>query len=160
MWENSISCGSLNSCLKELLGTRTVTKIVCFGLGDMCRSLPDWVLRQKASTTDKQNITDVDCSMIQHSVAISLAEICCNSAQDPVQLLAQDPGYSVEATELLERNGFKIVGRFGAGGFADVDEYSVVFSPFVSAPVKQIIADIARPVFVISTGFEAFNDHE
>jgi len=50
---------------------------------------------------------------------------------------------------MLQELGFEIVGQGGAGGFAEVDDESVVFSAFVSAPVKQVIADLARPVAII-----------
>ncbi|KAJ5665162.1 uncharacterized protein N7477_007610, partial [Penicillium maclennaniae] len=48
----------------------------------------------------------------------------------------------------------------GAGGFAEIDEDSIIISPFATAPVKQIIADLARPVLIRSTGFEVFNGNE
>lgn len=99
-------------------------------------------------------------SMVQHSVALTMAEVCRNNGNIEVQLLTQDPDYTEQSKELLERNGFTIVGKFGAGGFADIDDGCVVFSVFVEAPLKQIIADIARPALIISTGFGAFNDHE
>jgi len=47
---------------------------------------------------------------------------------------------------MLHELGFEIVGQHGARGFAEVDDDSVVFSAWVSAPVKQVIADLARPV--------------
>lgn len=126
----------------------------------MCRKPPDWLIRQNESKRQDLNISAADRSRIQHSIALTIADACRNNGRKAIQLLAQDPDYSVEAMEFLEKNGFKIVGQFGAGGFADIDEDSVVFSPFVNAPVKQIIADIARPALIISTGFETFNDHE
>jgi hypothetical protein len=98
--------------------------------------------------------------MVQHSIALTIAEICRSRIGNEVQLLAQDPDYTEEAKDILKANGFSIVGEFGAGGFAEVDDDSVVFSVFVEAPLKQIIADIARPVLIISTGFDVFNDSE
>lgn len=99
-------------------------------------------------------------SMVQHSIALTIAKICHDSTANEVQLLAQDPDYTKEAKEILKGNGFSIVGEFGAGGFAEVDDNSVVFSVFVEAPLKQIIADIARPLLIISTDVEVFNDSE
>ncbi|CAJ2514328.1 Uu.00g024470.m01.CDS01 [Anthostomella pinea] len=89
-----------------------------------------------------------------------MAEVCCESGANEVQLMAQDPDYTEQTKEILEKNGFTIVGQFGAGGFAEIDEESVVFSAFVEAPLKQIIADIARPTVIIGTTFGAFNDNE
>jgi hypothetical protein len=155
-WKNSTSYKSLGPIFEELLGSRKVSKIICFGLGDMCRTAPDWLERQGES--DKQNSNNR--SMIQHSVALTLVDACHNTNRKGMRLIAQDPDYTVEATNILTRHGFEIVGQFGAGGFAEIDDESIVFSPFVSAPVKQIIADIARPALVISSGFETFNDRE
>lgn len=51
---------------------------------------------------------------------------------------------------MLERNvGFEVVGQHGADGFSEIDDECIVFSPFVNAPVNQIIADLGRPVMVI-----------
>ena len=108
-----------------------------------------------------QNLEDITAgSMVQHSIALTIAEVCRNNGTNTIQLLTQDPDYTEESKGLLERNGFTIVGQFGAGGFAEIDEGSVVFSVSVEAPLKQIIADIARPTMIISTGFGIFNDHE
>ncbi|KAM0545392.1 hypothetical protein ACHAPJ_011376 [Fusarium lateritium] len=74
---------------------------------------------------------------------------------EEVKLLAQDPDYTEETIEMLERNGFSIVGQFGAGGFAEIDDDAVIFSAFIGAPLKQIIADLARPVAIITTEFTA-----
>lgn len=99
-------------------------------------------------------------SMVQHSIALTIAEICHGSTGKEVELLAQDPDYTEQAKEILKGNGFSLVGEFGAGGFAEVDDNSVVFSAFIEAPLKQIIADTARPVLIISTGFDVFNNSE
>lgn len=112
------------------------------------------------SSSENVEVDFVRGSMSQHSIALTIAQICCGSAENEVQLLAQDPDYTDKAKEMLGKNGFSIVGEFGAGGFAEIDDNSVVFSAFVEAPLKQIIADIARPALIISTKFETFNDSE
>lgn len=96
--------------------------------------------------------------MIQHSMALTIARLC--RGKETLPLLAQDPEYTEVAEDILIRNGFKIVGTHGAGGFAEIDEDSIIISPFAAAPVKQIIADLARPLLIISTGFEVFNNNE
>lgn len=95
-------------------------------------------------------------SMLQHSMALTMAEVCGHHTQ----LLTQDPDYTTEAKERLEGKGFSVIGQFGAGGFAEINNTSVVFSVFVEAPRKQIVADIARPLLIITTGFEVLNDSE
>lgn len=98
--------------------------------------------------------------MVQHSIALTLAEFYRNNGLGEVRLLAQDPDYTEKTEEMLRDSGFSIVGRFGAGGFAEIDDDTVVFSAFVEAPLKQIIADIARPALIISTGPDVFNNSE
>lgn len=98
--------------------------------------------------------------MVQHCIALTIAHICRGITISEVELLTQDPDYTEEAETILKSNGFSVVGQFGAGGFAEVDDNSVVFSAFVEAPLKQIIADIARSVLIITSGFSAFNDSE
>ncbi|KAJ2986496.1 hypothetical protein NUW58_g4998 [Xylaria curta] len=142
-WENSATCNLLRCDLTKFLGTKKVTKIVCFGLGDLHRKPPEWLTR-----------------MIQHSIALTIADFCRHGSDEFVRLLSQDPDYTEQTKEILTRSGFEIVGQYGAGGFAEIDDETVVFSVFVNAPVKQIIADIARPLLVISTGFEICDDHE
>lgn len=101
-------------------------------------------------------------SLIHHAIALTIAEIARSYAQTEdirVKLLTQDPAYSTETKEMLQEVGFKVVGEHGAGGFADLDDESIVFSPFVAAPVKQIIADLARPAAIICnrvTGAKVF----
>ena len=96
--------------------------------------------------------------MIQHSMALTIAQLC--GGNETVSLLAQDPDYTEVAEKILTKKEFKIIGPHGAGGFAEIDEDSIVISAFAAAPVKQIIADIARPVLIISTGFDVFNRDE
>lgn len=155
-WNNSTSCKVLRSQFEKLLVGRKVTKVVCFGLGDICRKPPEWWTRQAVLGGHEFEANFVRENMVQHLIALTIAEICGSG----IQLLAQDPDYTDQAKELLRRNGFSLVGQFGAEGFAEVDDNSIVFSVFVEAPLKQIIADIARPHLIISTGFEVFNDSE
>lgn len=91
-------------------------------------------------------------------MALTIARLC--HGDETMPLLAQDPDYTEVAEEILTKIGFKIVGHHGAGGFAEIDEESIIISPFAAAPIKQIIADLARPVLIISTGFEVFNSNE
>jgi hypothetical protein len=161
-WNNSVSCKLLRTYIERNLGARKVTKIVCFGIGDMCRELPEWMIRKNKSTEQESEtkMSEQDLRIVQHSIALTVADVCCKSSGNTIRLLAQDPDYTVQSERILVENGFEIVGQFGAGGFSEIDEESIVFSPFASAPVKQILADTARPALVISDGFGAFNDHE
>ncbi|KAF4943685.1 hypothetical protein FSARC_14852 [Fusarium sarcochroum] len=156
-WKQSQSCKLLESQLRDQLGAGKVTKIICCGLGDMYRKPPEWFKRRTGSTAD---VDVVRPSMVQHLFALTMTEVLRNMSGEEVKLLAQDPDYTKDTIEILETNGFSVVGQFGAGGFAEIDDDSVVLSAFIRAPLKQIIADIARPIAIMSTGFTAFNDQE
>lgn len=157
LWQNSKTCEVLEALVQAVLSTNTVKKVLCFGLGDFCRSAPEWLKKQHDSWDENSEVKNVMGCMIQHSMALTIAQLCSNKT---LPLLAQDPEYTELAEDILTKKGFKIVGTHGAGGFAEVDEDSIIISPFAAAPVKQIIADLARPVLIISTGFEVFNSNE
>ncbi|KAH6657467.1 hypothetical protein BKA67DRAFT_189388 [Truncatella angustata] len=153
LWNASVTCESFKSLVGKVLATHKVTKIVCFGLGDMARRPPQVVPPPKKAdqTVDAESDgAEVDSEMMQHAAALTMAEEARRHNGKEVQLLAQDPGYTDDTKGLLERMGFKVVGDFGAGGFAEVDDESIVFCAYVSAPVKEIVADLARPAAFIS----------
>lgn len=158
LWQNGKTCKHLADLVKNLLGTKTVKKVLCFGLGDFCRSAPEWLKKQHDSWDETSEVENVMGCMIQHSMALTVAQLC--RSNETVPLLAQDPEYTEVAEGILTKKGFEIVGPHGAGGFAEIDEESIIISPFAAAPVKQIIADLARPAFIISTGFDVFNSNE
>ncbi len=89
---------------------------------------------------------------MHHAIALTMADIARSCAQIDgmgARLLTKDPRYTDDAKKLLRDIGFEIVGECGAGGFAELDNESILFSPFTSATVKQIMADIAQPVAII-----------
>lgn len=149
LWENSKTCQLLAGLVQSVLGTNTAKKVLCFGLGDFCRTAPEWFDME-------YHLKKMMGCMIQHSMALTMAQICHGNAS----LLTQEPDYTEVAEGILSKKGFKIVGTHGAGGFAEIDEDSIVISAFVAAPVKQIIADLGRPLLIISTGFSVFNEDE
>ncbi|KAI1162015.1 hypothetical protein F5B18DRAFT_653149 [Nemania serpens] len=78
-----------------------------------------------------------------------IARACSKTGDIGVRLLTQDPGYSDETKDAPRKIGFEVVGEHGSGGFTEFDDQSIVFSVFAAAPVKQIIADLARSVAII-----------
>lgn len=158
LWQNSQTRKQLAALIQDLLGTHTVKKVLCFGLGDFCSTAPEWLKRKHDSWDEKSEVKNVMGCLIQHSMALTIADLC--RGNETVPLLAQDPKYTEAAEDILTKKGFEIVGSHGAGGFAEIDEDSIIIAPFTAAPVKQIIADLARPVLIISTDFETFNSIE
>jgi hypothetical protein len=157
LWKNSKTCKQLAALVQDVVGKNTVKKVLCFGLGDFCRTAPEWLKKQYDSWDESSEVKNVTGCMIQHSMALTIAQLFRDNEILP--LLAQDPEYTEVAEDILAKKEFKIVGTHGAGGFAEIDKDSIIISPFAAAPVKQIIADIARPVLIISTGFEVFNSN-
>ncbi|KAG7141002.1 hypothetical protein HYQ45_002383 [Verticillium longisporum] len=152
-WVDSQTCAAFEADIRQLFAKRKVTKIVCFGLGDFVRRPPVWwKIRNAQSENPITEGEHLESGMIQHWAAITMAETLRGLADgSSVRLLTQDPKYTAEARAILEDVGFEVVGAFGAGGFAEIDEETVVISNYTAAPVKQIVADMPRPISIITT---------
>ncbi|EEP77116.1 predicted protein [Uncinocarpus reesii 1704] len=158
-WSESETCKAFTAQLYKLLegagNAKRVTKVVCFGLGDLNVKPPDWWRQENSSRPEGEREPEtsvIEGALIHHAIALTLADItrsCANTGGMSIRLLTQDPKYSSETKGMLQEIGFEVVGAHGAGGFAELDDKSIVFSPFPSAPVSQIIADLARPAVII-----------
>jgi hypothetical protein len=148
LWTKSNDCAALKTQLANHAGhlIGQVKKIVCFGLGSL-----HWDERYSAD----QRAT----SFVQHAAIKSLQEFFGRSSvcagiddvhQEPTQAiraLIQDPWYSEVDKEFLTRTGFTVIDN--PKGFLEVDEGSLVFSVSPNVPVKQIVADMARPAAML-----------
>ncbi|KAH8688011.1 hypothetical protein BGZ60DRAFT_466167 [Tricladium varicosporioides] len=159
-WNASITCEAFTTQLRRLLlradGTaKRVTKIVRFGLGDLNIKPKDWWRIQNDEMPPDQRKLEssiIDTALIHHAMALTIADVvrsCAESGSHGVRILSQDPNYIDQTKDLLLETGIEVVGTSGAGGFAEVDEESVVLSALAQAPVQQIIADLARPVAIV-----------
>lgn len=172
-WNASRTCEAFTTQLRKLLlradGTaKRVTRIVCFGLGDLNIKPKDWWRLQNDEMPPDQRRLEasiVDAALIHHAMALTIADIvrsCADPGSPGVQILSQDPSYIGQTKDLLLETGIEVVGASGAGGFAEVDDESVVLSALAQAPIQQIIADLARPVAIVyagNTSARAFNHH-
>lgn len=158
-WKRSVTCEAFTSQFCKILngnGNAKVTKIICFGLGDLNVKPPDWWrIENNSQPKDKQEpeTSVLEGALMHHAIALTIADVVRSSAKTEdlrARLLTQDPHYSNETKHMLRETGFEVIGDYGAGGFAELDDMSIVFSPFTKAPVKQIIADIARPAVIVS----------
>lgn len=163
LWNSSITCELFRAQLQRLLNTgkRRITKVVCFGLGDMVTKTGEWEMNHRRDTGQQASETsDVEESLTQHAMALTMAEAIRHHTGVSVQLKAQDPAYREQTNEILSEHGFEIVGKFGAGGFAEIDDDTLVFAAFASTAISEILADISRPALVITTGGKkTFSDH-
>jgi SRR1 domain len=88
--------------------------------------------------------------MTQHAAALTMAAVLGQRLGiDPLPILAQDPIYSLVAKRLLKEEGIEVVGGRGSLAFTHVDENTLVFSCNSNIPVKQVVADIAKPAAMI-----------
>lgn len=67
--------------------------------------------------------------------------------RDSIQCYAQDPGYTDTDRNMLQNSGITVLDN--PHGFLEVTDSTVVLSFDAEVPVRQIIADIARPVMMI-----------
>ncbi|KAI1494413.1 hypothetical protein F5X96DRAFT_617826 [Biscogniauxia mediterranea] len=134
-WEESESCGRLRGRLArafELVPEQwaKVDKIVCFALGE-----PGNETRSR---------------MMQHAMITTIADMLQERFQTRVRKLTQDPGYSAVTADGLRRHGFEVMEEpGGVAGYLEIDNNSVVASIYLPQPIKQMIADMARPMMII-----------
>ena len=67
-----------------------------------------------------------------------------------IRCYAQDPIYTSIDKQVLRDVGITVVDN--PKGFLEVDEASVVFCSYPNIPIRQVVADIARPALIIWNG--------
>ncbi|KAI1403939.1 hypothetical protein F4819DRAFT_185429 [Hypoxylon fuscum] len=145
-WERSSTCDWLKRKLALLRGRRKITKLICFGLGDMNLS-SEYDARGNQDSNKK--LQDQKSCINQHVAALTIATTLGSAASSQVEIFVQDPRYTHADEAIFRDVGITIVGEHCAGGFGKVDDDCAVFFRFPAAPVRQIIADIARPAIII-----------
>ncbi|KXJ97257.1 hypothetical protein Micbo1qcDRAFT_191794 [Microdochium bolleyi] len=157
-WQASATCRSVKTQISHILSSsseKTVSKVVCFGLGDFTFRPPDWWYIQNRRGPEHEQETELDCvvgSIVHHAIAVTLREAVAAATHTEVKLVTQDPKYTAKSKSIIRAAApeFEFVGQRGAGGFAELDDDCIVFAPFVAAPINQIIADLARPAVIIT----------
>ncbi|KAI0023384.1 hypothetical protein F4780DRAFT_78672 [Xylariomycetidae sp. FL0641] len=107
-----------------------VNKVICFGLGDPCRA--------PGENNPKYH------AVWRHIVAWIIAEELAKKNNMFIELISQEPGYSHVAQQFLPRAGF-IIHIDGITAVPMVDRKTVVFAPCAKFPIKEVIADVAKP---------------
>ncbi|KAI1859063.1 hypothetical protein JX265_010540 [Neoarthrinium moseri] len=145
-WTLSSAYSELVAVLRKATFPPTTNKIVCFGLGSLEGSQDYPTLQDMAKCDGLPR----RAAITQHAAALTIAEVLGQQLQrDPLPIYAQDPAYSPTATRILEEKGINVVGGCGSLAFTLVDDDTVVFSCHPNIAVKQIVADIARPVAML-----------
>lgn len=148
-WKRSWSCTLLKDNLAIYRRSKTITKLLCFGLGDIT-PLPEHDVYSEYDTEFADH--SLKASLNQHAAALTIATILSVESGKNMEIFAQDPAYSHSSKRYLGGLGMKVIGEHGAGGFSKIDSDAVVFFCFPGAPVRQIIADIGRPAIIIGNG--------
>ncbi|KAI0857342.1 hypothetical protein F4860DRAFT_517925 [Xylaria cubensis] len=111
----------------------TINKVICFGLGNhLTKEFEYWT---------------------QHPAAVTIKNVLKIKFGWKVRLLTHFPEYTSDTKAVLEKHGFEVIGRNGIDGFLEVDENSLVFCKPSDIPVRQILAELARPAVIVTRPF-------
>ncbi|KAL4880599.1 hypothetical protein BJY04DRAFT_219071 [Aspergillus karnatakaensis] len=133
-WEQpSDKLARIKTTLVSACTATKVKKIIGLGCGTM--SDPDDVPE------------DLDISFFQHAFLLVLMRLLEKAYGEKVSCGVQDPAYTATDCLLLETHKIGILDD--PQGFLEIDDNSLVFASAPSVPVKQIVADIARPAILI-----------
>lgn len=134
-WEAGECCKQLRAGLQTTPWIPPVNKIIAFSCGSISNK-------------------DYDCSrsLKQHAFILTIRDVLENRRRSSgagageIRCYVQDPAYTdVDRTVLLE-HGITVLED--PQGFLEVDGDSAVLSFASNVPVKQIVADIARPAMI------------
>lgn len=100
--------------------------------------------------TGKVNSNWKNRASFQHASLLTLREFLREALgdTDDTQILAQDPAYTQVDKDILKEQGITTVDD--PDGFLELDNRSIVFSCAPTAPIKQIVMDLCRPLVLIS----------
>lgn len=133
-WKNSMACRKLRSILSAAARTHRINKTIGFALGTLSQS--DRCLGHSIH------------SACRHALLLTLNEwLQRRDGGEKKPCYVQDSSYNSLDKQVLERAGVQVIDD--PRGWLEVDEQSIVVSVTPIVPVKEIIADIARPAVII-----------
>ncbi|CAJ2511014.1 Uu.00g066390.m01.CDS01 [Anthostomella pinea] len=91
------------------------------------------------------NTCRLHSSREQHAAALTIAGVLKRKLGAPIEIIVQDPVYSTVGKAVLTDHGMKPVDGVGGKAFLDIDSRTFVFTVFPEIPIRQIVADLARP---------------
>ncbi|KAJ9482201.1 hypothetical protein VN97_g11238 [Penicillium thymicola] len=128
-WEDGETCKNFKSTLSSSASGHDINKIIGLACGSL--SLPN-----------------NDCAASQTALLVTLRSWLKERDQDKIVFCyIQDPLNTPVDKEVLADVGFEMIDD--PRGWLEADEWSVVLSVAPNVPVKEIIADIARPAILI-----------
>lgn len=94
----------------------------------------------------------------QHAQILTVQKWAANQFSHDVACYVQDPAYTKLDESVLNEHGIQVIEDPQA--WLEVDDSSVVLSFFPNIPVREIIADLARPAVLICNRFSVDEDPE
>jgi hypothetical protein len=135
-WEQSETCQRLKIALQDADLPCEITTVVGFACGDM--AFLDGSLDRAQRSASQHALLLTLQSVLQEKNKTKKGQILCYT---------QDPIYNTVDKTVLGNFGIEVIDD--PEGFLQVDDGSVVFSCAPNIPVKQVIADLARPAILI-----------
>lgn len=129
-WEASEYCRRLIAALSSASIPHQVRNVVAFACSSM-----NW--------KDDDNLS----SHIQHALVLAIRDFFAQRASSSIDCFAQDPIYTEVDKKVLHKVGITVLDDPRA--FLQVEDHSVVISVSPDIPLRQIIADIARPSILL-----------
>lgn len=83
----------------------------------------------------------------QHALLLTLQHFLQKSSSHEITCIVQDPAYTDTDISALYSHGIEILKD--PEGFIQADDSSLVFACAPDVPVRQIVADIARPAVLM-----------
>ncbi|KAF7114419.1 hypothetical protein CNMCM5793_008723 [Aspergillus hiratsukae] len=133
-WEGSGAWKDIRCTLSSLNLSCKIAKVIGMACGTFTPTLESRGCRRSA---------------VQHAFLLTLKSFLqeSNLGTREVACYAQDPGYSKTYELVLEKSNIKVLED--PEGFLGMDDVSLVFSCGPNICVKEIVADIARPLVLI-----------
>ncbi|RMJ27170.1 hypothetical protein PHISP_01939 [Aspergillus sp. HF37] len=132
-WEGGAMCRELRSILSTHASAHEIRKVVGLACGPM-------------SFGDQLNITSR--SAFQHALLLTLRNwLSGRERGEDIACFAQEPTYTSVDKSVLEESGIQVVDDPRA--LLELDDSSIVFACAADLPLKEIVADLARPAVLI-----------
>jgi hypothetical protein len=139
-WKESHSCETFKSLLSAFAKDHDINKVVGFAL--------DGLSKRQTEDDGSPHYGDLHRSASQHGLLLTMKEwLQDRDLQDQVPCYSQDPWYNSMDKQILEEADIEVIDD--PRGWLEVDEQSMMISVAPNVPVKEIIADIARPAVIV-----------
>ncbi|KAL2276788.1 hypothetical protein FJTKL_00449 [Diaporthe vaccinii] len=132
-WENSEECKRITAALTASTILNKVTKVIAFAC---CTN-------SGCEAIHKRSIT-------QHALILTIKDILrkkSRTTDGDIRCYAQDPIYTDADRAALKSKGIHVLDD--PHGFLEVDNSSIMIAFSPNIPVRQIVADIARPAVML-----------